>query len=129
MKNKYLNTIIILYISLSMISCATEYKPRKDRGFGYSDVRLSRETFTIRFYGNEYTEEEWAQENCYRRAAELAVEQGFKYVIVLDAESKPTGKKNKNIVYTITVKFSQQKSESEKIVVDAEYYLYKYTKK
>ena len=115
--------LILLAFTLAFAGCATPYQQKKGGRFGYSDVRLSQETYTIRFLGNKDTSIEQAQENCYRRAAELAVEQGYKFIVVLDSKNDAG---EKHISYTITVKFHKQRPETEKIVVDSDFYLYKY---
>lgn len=114
---------LLLTLTLFFIGCATPFQPKKGSGLGYSDVRLSQETYTVRFFGNKHTDIEQAQENCYRRAAELAVEHGYKYIIVLDSKNDAT---EKTITYTITVTFNKDRPETDKIVVDADFYLYKY---
>jgi len=55
---------------------------------GYSDRRLSEDTFHVKFVGTFTTPEETLREYLYRRSAELTLRHGFQYFAVL-RDSRP----------------------------------------
>lgn len=72
------------FIILILLSgCATSYQPHGFTG-GYSHKRLNRDIYEVSFSGNGYTSSSTVRAYAMRRSAELAVEKGYDYFIILD---------------------------------------------
>ena len=70
---------------LLVTACATKYKPQGFGG-GYSSTRLDENVFQVSFRGNAVTSATRAKDFTMLRSAELALQNGFKYFIVLDSD-------------------------------------------
>ena len=83
MLSKVLATLIISLLVLS--GCATPYQ---DKGFtgGFEETRLDVDVYQIRFSGNGLTGEQRAFDFAFLRAAELTLEAGYSYFVVLDGK-------------------------------------------
>lgn len=75
--------VLILFALLS--GCATTYQPSSFSG-GFSETRLGEDTFQVSFRGNGYTRPERASDFCLLRSSELALQNGFRYFIIVDSE-------------------------------------------
>lgn len=79
-------SLILLGCALGeLVGCATTSQPMGFSG-GYSDLQLSGDTFQVTFQGNGYTSRERVTDLLLLRAAELTVEQGYAYFIVVGRE-------------------------------------------
>lgn len=76
-------TFVILAVMLS--GCATTYHKRSYTG-GYSETQLGENIFKVLFIGNGYTSRERATDFSLLRSSELALENGFKYFIIVDSQ-------------------------------------------
>src|SRR3990167_11246849 len=76
-----LTTIIVSVTLLS--SCATPYQAQGLMG-GYKDMQLNKDTYFIAFRGNGWTRATTVQRYVLRRAAELTLNHGDQYFLVLD---------------------------------------------
>jgi len=65
--------------------CATAYQ-REGFSGGYSETQLGKNIFRVSFNGNGYTGSERASNLALLRAAEVTLENGFKYFILADSE-------------------------------------------
>lgn len=78
-----------MVISLAVLLCAwgCEPTPYQKAGptsaRGYSEKRLSEDTFHVQFMGSPTTSAEMMHEYLYRRAAELTLRHGFRYFAVV----------------------------------------------
>lgn len=81
---KQLVTIILLAAFLQ--GCATSYQAKSFSG-GYSETQLDENVFKVTFRGNRYTRRERAADFTLLRSAELALQHGYKYFMVVDANS------------------------------------------
>ena len=76
-----------LFLSLSLLfalaACATPYGKDGLTG-GYSDSRLAPNVFKVTFEGNGYTNKQRAGDLALLRGAELTLDHGFKYFVVID---------------------------------------------
>jgi len=70
---------------LGAVGCATGYGKDGFSG-GYSDSKLSRDRFQVTFQGNGYTSVSTVKTYLLFRCAELTVENGFDYFVILDGE-------------------------------------------
>ncbi len=78
----------ILTISLIVAvlgGCATAYQPQGITG-GFSSTQLDSNVFQVTFTGNGYTARGRANDFALLRSAELALENGYKYFIIVDAQ-------------------------------------------
>jgi hypothetical protein len=74
-----------LVAALALAGCAvpTPYKPADD-GFGYSEQQLEQNRYRIAFSGNALTPRSAVQNYLLFRAAEVSVDRGYDYFIVVD---------------------------------------------
>jgi hypothetical protein len=78
----------IYYVSIMIAllsGCATTYQPSSFSG-GFSETRLGEDTFQVSFRGNGYTSTERASDFSLLRSAELTLQNGFRYFIVVDSK-------------------------------------------
>jgi hypothetical protein len=75
---------LILGGLLGLAACATPYQARSLTG-GFSDTRLDANTFRVEFLGNAYTARERVETYLLRRAAEVTLENGYDYFVLLTA--------------------------------------------
>lgn len=73
---------IVILIALTY-GCATSYQPHGFTG-GYSHKKLNRDIYEVTFSGNGYTGASTVRAYALRRAAELAIEKGYDYFIILN---------------------------------------------
>ena len=88
-----LNTIIVVYLSIFLVSCSTGYRPHNDSG-GYWDERIESTSnrFKIGYDGNKWhsdpiNRKERVIDLALLRSAEVALENGFKYFIISDSQA------------------------------------------
>lgn len=77
--------VIISALLLTLSGCATPYAKNGLAG-GYSDLQLSANTFKVSFQGNGFTNPSRAADFALLRSAEVALEHGFKYFVIVDSE-------------------------------------------
>ncbi len=80
------NLFIIILVAIFIQGCATAYKRTGFTG-GYSETRLDENVFKVSFRGNGYTGRERVSDFTLLRSAELALENGYKYFVIIDANS------------------------------------------
>ena len=81
---KQLSIIVLVLVFLQ--GCETAYQSSGFSG-GYSETQLDTNVFKVTFRGNGYTSTERASDFTLLRSAELALQNGFKYFVVIDANS------------------------------------------
>jgi hypothetical protein len=77
--------IIILFAAL-LQGCATSYIANGFSG-GYSETQLDENVFKVTFRGNGYTRRERAADFTLLRSAELTLEHGYQYFMLVNANS------------------------------------------
>ncbi|MBW7895673.1 MAG: hypothetical protein H3C27_11210 [Opitutaceae bacterium] len=77
---------VTLVISLLLTGCATSYQSSGFTG-GYSETKLAPDVVRVVFHGNGYTRQERAQDLALLRAAELTLEAGCSYFVVISKNS------------------------------------------
>lgn len=75
---------------LITVGCETVYVPVGVEG-GYSESQLEENTYRVVFTGNEYTSKETIFRHWFHRCAELTLEKGFDYFVILDAPTHGAG--------------------------------------
>ncbi|MBU6384017.1 MAG: hypothetical protein KGR16_06855 [Verrucomicrobia bacterium] len=73
---------------VALASCATLYQKEGLFTNGYSDLRSGKDTFVVTFRANEFTSAEAVKEYALRRAAAVALKNGYRYFAVLDETGK-----------------------------------------
>lgn len=81
------NLLLALPVVLSLTACSTAYSPANFDG-GYSSTMLAKDTYIVNFRGNEATSPEKTRDLALLRAAEIALENGYPYFVVLDGGTK-----------------------------------------
>ncbi len=74
--------VMIVVCVLVLAGCATAYKPA-GWGGGYSDMKLQDDLYKVSFGGNAYTSKGKVENYALLRSAELALENGYKYFIIV----------------------------------------------
>jgi hypothetical protein len=83
-----MRTIIIVLTSALLLSgCATSYQAKSFTG-GFSETRLAPDVIRIVFRGNGYTSRERSQDFALLRAAELSLEAGYSYFVVVSEKNE-----------------------------------------
>jgi hypothetical protein len=77
---------IIYFAVILMQGCATTYRSSGLMG-GYRDVQLDENVFKVTFHGNGYTSFERAADFTLMRCAELALNNGYSFFVIIDADS------------------------------------------
>lgn len=85
-------------LAISFLSgCATSYQPNGFGG-GYSEMALSNDEYRVIFRGNGFTSSDLVQSYVLRRSAELTLNKGYKYFLILDSGTDV----NREVVQTPT---------------------------
>lgn len=79
--------LIIVVVLLGLAGCATGYQSKGMTG-GYSETRLQENMYRVNYRGNGHTDMDEAQDYALLRAAELAIEHGYKYIEVAQEDSR-----------------------------------------
>ncbi len=79
------NYIILVTFAVILSGCATPYHKKGLMG-GFSETQLGENIFRVTFKGNGFTSPERASDFTLLRSAEVALENGFKYFIIVDSE-------------------------------------------
>jgi hypothetical protein len=78
-----------LYISIAIAAllsgCATTYQAEGVTG-GFSSSQLDENVFQIGFKGNGFTDRDKANNYALLRSAEIALEKGYSYFVIIDAQ-------------------------------------------
>jgi len=76
---------------LAVAACAssTPYQPASQGGgYGFSEQRIEQNRFRITFRGNSSTSRETVENSLLYRAAELTVQQGYDYFVVVENDTE-----------------------------------------
>lgn len=75
-----------MLLCLGLVGCATGYAKRGFTG-GYSDMKLQDDIYRVAFSGNAYIGRGRVEDYTLLRCAELTLEQGYRYFIIIDEKS------------------------------------------
>ncbi len=78
-----LKKIFAICCTVSITSCATPYQPYGITG-GYKETPLAPDVVRITVEGNGYTSRDRVQDYALLRAAEMALQSGFPYFVVIN---------------------------------------------
>ncbi len=78
--------LVVFGISLLLLSaCATAYAPSGWQG-GFSSVQIDQNVFKVSFKGNSATSRERAKDFNLLRCADISLENGFSYFVIVGSE-------------------------------------------
>jgi hypothetical protein len=80
---------ISISVAILLASCATAYQHQGFSG-GFSETQLGENVFQVSFKGNAYTSRERVADFNLLRSAEVALENGFSYFLIVDSERYST---------------------------------------
>ena len=80
-----MRNIFVALVFVLLGACATAYQPQGATG-GYSQTQLGENVFQVTFKGNGYIDRETVADYALLRSAEVALENGFKYFVIVDAQ-------------------------------------------
>lgn len=75
----------MVFILVLLSGCATGYHPRRGTG-GYSETQFAENVFKVTFKGNGYIDRETVSDYAMLRSAEVALENDFRYFVIIDAQ-------------------------------------------
>ena len=85
---KALSLSLAAILLLAGCATTTPYGPAtQGGGYGFSDQRIESNRYRITFRGNSSTPRETVENSLLYRAAELTVDQGFDYFVVIENET------------------------------------------
>lgn len=80
-----MKVLLILLLATVLGGCATSYQKQSFSG-GYSETQLGENIFQVSFRGNGYTSRERASDFSLLRSAEITLEKGFRYFVIVESE-------------------------------------------
>ncbi|MDD5774133.1 MAG: hypothetical protein PHX78_11780, partial [bacterium] len=84
-----MKNIWMILIVFTLFGCATSYRSRGFNG-GYSDTQLDTNVFRVTFNGNSNTTRERVNDFTLLRCAEVALNNGFEFFIIVDSSNSAT---------------------------------------
>lgn len=78
-------TLVLIAIAL-LQGCATSYQPEGFTG-GYSETQLEENVFNVSFSGNGSSNMKRVEDFTLLRSAELTLQNGYRYFVIVDADS------------------------------------------
>ncbi|MBU6371130.1 MAG: hypothetical protein KJS97_00260 [Alphaproteobacteria bacterium] len=83
--------ILALVAAAALAACATAtpYQPALKGGYGYAESRIESNRYSLSFSGNTLTERDAVETNLLYRAAELTVQNGYDYFVVVNRAVDP----------------------------------------
>jgi hypothetical protein len=78
--------VLPLLATLLVAGCATKYQPSAASG-GFTETRLSENTWRVSFRGNAATRSDRTDDLALLRAADLAVQNGYRFIRVQNART------------------------------------------
>lgn len=78
-------TPALIFVALLLFGCATPYQQTGLIG-GFSETQLDENVWTVTFKGNGYTSRERATDFNLLRCAEICLENGYKYFVIVEGK-------------------------------------------
>lgn len=78
---------LVLPLVFILTACSTAYSPANFDG-GYSSTMLAKDNYIVNFRGNEATSSEKTRDLALLRAAEIAIDNGYPYFVVLNGGTR-----------------------------------------
>jgi hypothetical protein len=113
-------SLIVLSAACLIAGCSTAYQPDGVSG-GYTDKVLAKNTVQVTFRGNRFTPPETVHSYLLRRCAELTLQDGFNYFVLVHEEEPNEGNTDKlgSKVSTATIEMYPGKPQDEAHAYDA----------
>ena len=86
-----IRTLTIAAAGLALTACATQapyQQAQSSTASGYADQAIEKDRFKVSFRGNSSTPKDQVETYLLYRAAELTLEQGFDYFLVVDRDTE-----------------------------------------
>lgn len=84
-------SVILLSGGLLVSACATPYGPSSgSMTGGYSETMLQKDRYNVSFTGNAFITHEQAMNYLLYRCAEITLDNGFDYFVIVSSESNPS---------------------------------------
>ncbi len=81
---------LVIFLSISVLGgCAASYKA-KDVWGGFSETQIKKNVFEVSFKGNSFTTRERVKDFSLLRSAEVALENGYDYFVVIEQTQSRT---------------------------------------
>lgn len=80
-----MKTLLVVFSIVLLSGCATDYQKDSYTG-GFSSTQLGENMYQVSFRGNGFTSRRRATDFTLLRSAELTLEKGFRYFVIVDAE-------------------------------------------
>lgn len=78
---------LLLLVMGTLIGCATPYQSASFMG-GFDETKLSNNSYQVNFRGNKYSSTQRATDFTLLRSAELTLENGYAYFVVVDSQNR-----------------------------------------
>ena len=118
---------IILFLVIFLNGCATKtpYQSIAYSG-GYSNTIIDENIFKVSFKGNGFTSKERVEDFTLLRSAEITLQYGFKYFIIINSDSYSTLTAYQNNIYskpssTNIIKCFKRKPKFNTIIYNANF--------
>ena len=98
-----MKVLFLIYIKI-FVGCATPYQQSGLLG-GFKEIRLSDNSFRVTFNGNAHTSIDKASNYCLLRCAELCLESGFKYFVLISENTHTENSTHTSPTYARTTHF------------------------
>ncbi len=83
-----LSLLILAFTGCTTYPCYQPYNSKTESG--YKDLEFSKNIYNVSFIGNNYFSKELVENFLLKRCAELTLERGFKYFIILKEDTRLT---------------------------------------
>ena len=82
-----LGFICLILTSFLFAGCATSYHPANGRGYGFTEKRISEQSYRVAFTGNSRTSSADVEQMLLKRCAELTVLNGYNVFLIVEEDS------------------------------------------
>ena len=77
-------------LALGACATSTPYAPAEGSGYGFTDQKIENDRYRITFRGNSSTQRDTVETYLLYRAAELTLQNGFDYFVVVEDDTEET---------------------------------------
>ena len=78
---------LLLFFAVILSGCATPYQSSSFMG-GFDETKLSKDSYQVNFRGNKYSSTQRAIDFTLLRSAELTLESGYTYFVVINSQNR-----------------------------------------
>ncbi|MEM9705009.1 MAG: hypothetical protein AAF850_02900 [Pseudomonadota bacterium] len=84
---KFLLSLAFVVVASCASGAPSDYGPAGRDGFGFAETRIENDRYRVRYSGSGGDTRDLVEENALRRAAEIAVEEGYDWFRVVSRET------------------------------------------